>query len=436
MTHARLMSPGQRASARRYAGAVFAAAFFMFAGSAAHAIERIGSATQIVQTVTGEIQANFRYLILQDPVYQDEVIATRPGSASRIIFRDNTELQVGPLARVTLDSFVFDPDPSIARFVISAFDGIFRFTTGKLAKTAYQIETPTAVIGVRGTTFVSVFSPQGEQVILLEEGIAVTVQDRKGGLLRTLSQPGLSVSIRDDGSVSEPQTPPEWALEKRRELDALLRTLDELIRGDDLDDDQPVAPLPPVQKAALPKPVPAAKPPHIHKHKHHKPHPKPRHRALERAHDVAAEPAREHGLARASVRADIRAHGEVAHGNKRSDIRIERRSRRTITHIERDDDRDNVPAHSARLEARNHVNSHATKDDSRGRSHATRSSHGRDRSRNYADNASRPEHQGRNRDAADNDRDRGSRDRGGHDRSDHDRGDRDRGGHDRGGRHR
>ncbi len=252
MRHPRLARPVDR-----YAGALVAMAIALFPVQPAGAIERIGNAIQIVRTVTGEVQADFRYLILADPVFQNEVIETRPGSASRIVFRDRSELQVGPGARVTLDSFVFDTDPSLARFFVSAFDGVLRFATGKLAKSAYRIETPTAIIGVRGTTFASIFGPAGEQVILLEEGVAVTVQDRNGGPLRTLTQPGLSLTVSSDGSISDPQPPPQWAVDKLRELTALLFTLDEIQRGDQFDDDEkpPVEPPPPVQQGVEVQPA-------------------------------------------------------------------------------------------------------------------------------------------------------------------------------------
>ncbi|MHA1566114.1 MAG: FecR family protein, partial [Alphaproteobacteria bacterium] len=334
----------------RFAGALVAVAITILSSQPAAAVERIGNAIQIVRTVTGEVQADFRYLILEDPVFQDEVIATRPGSASRIVFRDRSELQVGPEARVTLDSFVFDTEPSAARFVISVFDGVLRFATGKLAKSAYRIETPTAIIGVRGTTFASIFGPDGEQVILLEEGIAITVQNRIGGPLRTLTQPGLSITVLRDGAISNPQPPPQWAVDKLRELTALLFTLDKIQRGDQFDDDDevPVEPPPPVQQEAAvqppPPPAPAAKP-EYRPHKPHykaKPQPKPTHRGLDRAYVVSSTTAKDHGLALALVRADVHAAGTTAHGNYRSDIRIERQKRTTSVHIERDENHAHV----------------------------------------------------------------------------------------------
>jgi hypothetical protein len=36
-------------------------------------------------------------------------------SASQIVFRDRTKVSLGPNARLTLDEFVFDPDPAHGR---------------------------------------------------------------------------------------------------------------------------------------------------------------------------------------------------------------------------------------------------------------------------------------------------------------------------------
>ena len=222
----------------------------------------IGNAIQIVREVTGEVEARLRYLLIRDPVYRDEVIETQPESASRIIFDDGTELAVGPGARVTLDEFVFDPDPSIARFVLSAFEGVFRFKSGRLAKTAYAIETPNAVIGVRGTTFATAFAPDGRSAIILEAGDGVTVTVAGGCQLAAapalLDQVDMAVIV-DGCTVSRPVPPPAWAQEQVIALNVLLRELARQL--EQLDDEQIEPKLPPeVQEAAI-APTPAAPPP-------------------------------------------------------------------------------------------------------------------------------------------------------------------------------
>ena len=52
---------------------------------------------------------------------------------------------------MTLDQFVYAGEFNGQKMTVNLAKGIFRFTTGALDKRAYQINTPTAAIGVRGT---------------------------------------------------------------------------------------------------------------------------------------------------------------------------------------------------------------------------------------------------------------------------------------------
>jgi hypothetical protein len=122
----------------------------MSAGSADAAVP-IGSTKVVVRTVTGTLGESVRTLVVQDRVSQDEIIATKADSASQIVFEDSTTLTLGPNAQVTLDKFVYDPNPSKGQFFLTVSQGIMRFITGTLDHSAYSIKTPNGTIGVRGT---------------------------------------------------------------------------------------------------------------------------------------------------------------------------------------------------------------------------------------------------------------------------------------------
>ncbi len=92
-------------------------------------------------------------MVIQDNVLQTEVIATEPDAATEIEFIDGSKLRVGPGAHVVLDKFVYDPDPSKGALVLRVSEGVFRFTTGRMAHEDYAIQTPGGVLGVRGTDF-------------------------------------------------------------------------------------------------------------------------------------------------------------------------------------------------------------------------------------------------------------------------------------------
>jgi hypothetical protein len=117
----------------------------------ADAALEIGKTVVVVKTVTGQVEQQVRRLVINDGVSQNEIIATEPDAASEIVFLDGTKIAVGPRARITLDKFVFDPDPAKGTFFLTASQGVFRFITGSMAHQSYQIKTPNGTIGVRGT---------------------------------------------------------------------------------------------------------------------------------------------------------------------------------------------------------------------------------------------------------------------------------------------
>lgn len=157
----------------------------------------IGNTRVVVKTVIGSFEGDLRVLELEDDVYHNELVETGEEAATKLVFLDETSLTLGADSQIVLDSFVFDPDPSQASFVMTAVKGVFRFASGKLPKNAYRINTPAATIGVRGTTLtVSVVPADGADgrgravvEVVLEEGEAtvttcageeIRLEDRAG----------------------------------------------------------------------------------------------------------------------------------------------------------------------------------------------------------------------------------------------------------------
>jgi FecR protein len=163
-------------------GLVSIVATFLACASNAGAEERItvGNTFTVVRTVMGTLDANMRQLKLADDIYHNELIETGDGSATEVVFVDETKLALGPNSSIVLDKFVYDPRPDQSSFVATATKGVFRFVTGNLPKSSYTIHTPTATIGIRGTIFSLAVLPQqttdGSQSYLvrfsLEEGAA------------------------------------------------------------------------------------------------------------------------------------------------------------------------------------------------------------------------------------------------------------------------
>ncbi len=135
----------------------------------------IGSAVVVVNTVTGRIETAPAGIVLRAgiDVQANEGVQTAEASATRLVFQDNTQFEVGPLSQVTLDRFVFDPDPSKSQVVLSIAKGAARFVTGSLPKSDYELHTPAASIGIRGTILDIDVGPNGATTVYVEEGIAL-----------------------------------------------------------------------------------------------------------------------------------------------------------------------------------------------------------------------------------------------------------------------
>ena len=92
-------------------------------------------------------------------LYTNETIGTGSAGQAELHFNDNTKLSVGPSSNVRLDKFVYDPNKSAGKLAISATKGAYRFVTGEQDKKAYEIKTPYATLGVRGTVLEIVVVP-------------------------------------------------------------------------------------------------------------------------------------------------------------------------------------------------------------------------------------------------------------------------------------
>ncbi len=207
--------------------AVAAIGFFAGASSQAMAAEKttIGNALTVVKTVTGTLDADLRQIQLLDDIYHNEIIETGDESATEFVFLDETKLALGPNSSLVLDRFVFDPEPDKASFVITATAGVFRFVSGKLPKKSYEIHTPTATIGIRGTVFTFVIVPRSpgaaaKVIVTVDEGVAEITSCL--GEQVSLHRPGTSttISMNSDGTCAAPTAPDAESAELAESLTA------------------------------------------------------------------------------------------------------------------------------------------------------------------------------------------------------------------------
>jgi hypothetical protein len=119
--------------------------------------QRIGQ----VKTVTGQavvVRGGERLSAkVGDPVYESDVIETgAPGSTIGITFIDNTVFSTGPETQLALSRFRFDSSNFRGEMLADVKKGSLSVVSGDITRStpgAMKIRTPTAVLGVSGTTF-------------------------------------------------------------------------------------------------------------------------------------------------------------------------------------------------------------------------------------------------------------------------------------------
>jgi opacity protein-like surface antigen len=172
---------------------LFVLATFTGAGSAL-AQTSIGSAATIERDVSGIVSGKTRAVSAGDGVFSNETIRTANSSAAQLRFLDQTNLSIGPSAQVILDRFVYNPDQTASEAAVRVMTGAARWVGGTSQSQAYRIRTPTAVIGVRGTTFDLLVDARRTIVTLREGEIFVCPIDRPQRCV-TLNQPGQTVVV-------------------------------------------------------------------------------------------------------------------------------------------------------------------------------------------------------------------------------------------------
>ena len=145
----------------------------------AEAQEHIGSTALARNDVTRESAGASAPLVTGDSVFRNETVRTGADFNARLVFLDSTNLGVGPTSSVKLDQFVYVGQSNGQKMTVNLAKGVFRFTTGVLEKKAYEITTPTAAIGVRGTVLdIAVQGPDTR--VTLVEGQALVCPRRPG----------------------------------------------------------------------------------------------------------------------------------------------------------------------------------------------------------------------------------------------------------------
>lgn len=141
---------------------LLATAFLLLACSVARAADAVG----YVKTSSGRAVAlregTEHALAPGQPLFERDTIRTGPESAVGITMKDGTMLSAGPDTELVVDHYAYAPGEGNLGFAARVSQGTLDFVSGmlgKLAPESVSVETPTGVIGMRGTHFVVNVAP-------------------------------------------------------------------------------------------------------------------------------------------------------------------------------------------------------------------------------------------------------------------------------------
>jgi len=134
--------------------------------------------------------------------YMNDVIRTKRRSRARLSFTDGSILNMGANHMVNVKEYSFDQEKNERHVIVSALRGSIRATVAKFTgDSVFQVETPTAVVTVRGTDFIVVVGPDGQTTVTVISG-AVIVKAENGATV-TLAA-GQQTSVAKNESPTAP----------------------------------------------------------------------------------------------------------------------------------------------------------------------------------------------------------------------------------------
>ncbi|TWI71275.1 FecR family protein [Bradyrhizobium huanghuaihaiense] len=116
-------------------------------------VEPIGNVATVTGIATVIRDKNSYPLRVRDDIYLNDVVQTSSNSTLGITFNDATTFNLSASAKITIDNYVYEDGGKQNSAIFDIGKGTVAFVAAAVAKTGdMKIATPTATLGIRGTT--------------------------------------------------------------------------------------------------------------------------------------------------------------------------------------------------------------------------------------------------------------------------------------------
>jgi hypothetical protein len=111
---------------------------------------KVASGAAFIVRGTNDIPAK-----VGEAVYESDSLRTGANGRIGITLKDDTRVSLGPSSEVRVERFVYAPAEGRLGVVLKIAKGVAAYVSGQIAKLApdaVRLETPAAIVGVRGTS--------------------------------------------------------------------------------------------------------------------------------------------------------------------------------------------------------------------------------------------------------------------------------------------
>ena len=135
-------------------------------GVAALVLSIAAPALTQAQTVAGRIKntTGTAFIVRQNAlipaavgqeVFESDALRTGADGRLGVTLKDETRVSIGPASEVRIDRFAYAPAEGRLGLALQVVRGLAAYVSGRIARLApdaVRLETPSAIVGVRGTT--------------------------------------------------------------------------------------------------------------------------------------------------------------------------------------------------------------------------------------------------------------------------------------------
>lgn len=160
-------------------------------------------------------------------VFPEDTVKTGKDSRAKIVMVDKNEINVSPESEFSLSKYEYNPDENKKDVMINVIYGKIRAKVSQKydGDNKFRVKTPTAVAGVRGTDFITAFTPatQESRVITFEGRVEFGVPGVGDGISKAVMVVAGQSSILNGSQPSAPMQLPVAELgDLNQESDASL----------------------------------------------------------------------------------------------------------------------------------------------------------------------------------------------------------------------